>query len=196
MSDVSLFCTESDEIPPPEPFISCLLPQVVVAMRDLFQVVFELKKKEIDEAKMQLGKEREVRENLEYMREVHGKDSARSIHLAAAGPDEPCRGRGGQAPGRAAGVGCALRRGGAPAATATAATTAAAARGRRRGRRRRWILRPAGSGVGAVQVRAACCCSVKMCRCVFRVFSLSPTTFAVCRLESSRWTASRPTRYQ
>ncbi len=34
--------------------------QVVVAMRDLFQVVFELKKKEIDEAKLQLGREREV----------------------------------------------------------------------------------------------------------------------------------------
>lgn len=36
--------------------------QVVVAMRDLFQVVFELKKKEIDEAKEQLSKDRrEVR---------------------------------------------------------------------------------------------------------------------------------------
>ena len=34
--------------------------QVVVSMRDLFQVVFDLKKKEIDEAKTQLGKEREV----------------------------------------------------------------------------------------------------------------------------------------
>ncbi|XP_059099069.1 uncharacterized protein LOC131893139 [Tigriopus californicus] len=32
--------------------------QVVVAMRDLFQVVFELKKKEIDEAKEQLSKDR------------------------------------------------------------------------------------------------------------------------------------------
>ena len=35
---------------------------VVVAMRDLFQVVFELKKKEMDEAKRQLGRDKEVRE--------------------------------------------------------------------------------------------------------------------------------------
>ena len=33
---------------------------VVVAMRDLFQVVFELKKKEMDEAKRQLGRDKEV----------------------------------------------------------------------------------------------------------------------------------------
>ena len=37
--------------------------QVVVAMRDLFQVVFELKKKEIDEAKIQLSKDRQVRQH-------------------------------------------------------------------------------------------------------------------------------------
>ena len=35
---------------------------VVVAMRDLFQVVFELKKKEMDEAKRQLGRDKEVGE--------------------------------------------------------------------------------------------------------------------------------------
>ena len=35
---------------------------VVVSMRDLFQVVFELKKKEMDEAKRQLGRDKEVRE--------------------------------------------------------------------------------------------------------------------------------------
>ena len=33
---------------------------VVVSMRDLFQVVFELKKKEMDEAKRQLGRDKEV----------------------------------------------------------------------------------------------------------------------------------------
>ena len=33
---------------------------VVVAMRDLFQGVFELKKKEMDEAKRQLGRDKEV----------------------------------------------------------------------------------------------------------------------------------------
>ena len=35
--------------------------QVVVAMRDLFQVVFELKKKEMDEAKQLMNKENRVR---------------------------------------------------------------------------------------------------------------------------------------
>ena len=35
---------------------------VVVAMRDLFQVVFELKKKEVDETRELLGHEKEVRE--------------------------------------------------------------------------------------------------------------------------------------
>lgn len=34
--------------------------QVVVAMRDLFQVVFELKKKEMDDAKQQMNKENRV----------------------------------------------------------------------------------------------------------------------------------------
>ena len=34
--------------------------QVVVAMRDLFQVVFELKKKEMDEAKQLMNKENRV----------------------------------------------------------------------------------------------------------------------------------------
>ncbi len=42
-------------------------------MRDLFQVVFELKKKEIDEAKMQLGKEREV------VRVSHGTNNERNV---------------------------------------------------------------------------------------------------------------------
>ena len=43
-------------------------------MRDLFQVVFELKKKEIDEAKQQIGRERQVK-NLEDLKMSNGLNS-------------------------------------------------------------------------------------------------------------------------
>ena len=54
---------------------------VVVAMRDLFQVVFELKKKEMDEAKRQLGRDKEVgHESLKtFMLLIHRRPHVRTM---------------------------------------------------------------------------------------------------------------------